>query len=46
MADTNISTQSFETPKEWRSWITKHHAKPEGIWLRFFKKASGVKSIS
>ena len=42
----NISTQSFKTPKEWRSWLTKHHAKAEGIWLRFFKKASGVKSIS
>ena len=46
MTDTNISTQSFKTPREWRSWLTKHHAKPEGIWLRFFKKASGVKSIT
>jgi len=43
---TNISTHSFKTPKEWRRWLTKHHAKPEGIWLRFFKKASGVKSIT
>ena len=46
MTDTHISTQSFKTPKAWRSWLTKHHAKPEGIWLRFFKKASGVKSIT
>ena len=46
MTDTNISTHSFKTPKAWRSWLTKHHDKPEGIWLRFFKKASGVKSIT
>jgi uncharacterized protein YdeI (YjbR/CyaY-like superfamily) len=46
MTDTNIPRRSFKTPKEWRSWLTKHHAKPEGIWLRFFKKASGVKSIT
>jgi uncharacterized protein YdeI (YjbR/CyaY-like superfamily) len=46
MTDTNIATRSFTTPKEWRSWLSKHHATPEGIWLRFFKKASGVKSIT
>jgi uncharacterized protein YdeI (YjbR/CyaY-like superfamily) len=46
MTETSISTQSFKTPTEWRRWLTKHHAKPEGIWLRFFKKASGVKSIT
>ena len=43
---TNISTHSFKTPKAWRSWLIKHHIKPEGVWLRFFKKASGVKSIT
>src|SRR5918994_553870 len=46
MTDANISTKSFKTPQEWRNWLTKHHARPEGIWLRFFKKASGVKSIT
>ena len=46
MSDTKISSRSFKTSKEWRSWLTKHHATPEGIWLRFFKKASGVKSIT
>ena len=46
MTDTNISTQSFKTPTEWRSWLKKHHSKPEGVWLRLFKKASGVKSIT
>ena len=46
MTDTRISTQSFETPEDWRSWLRGNHAKRKGIWLRFFKKASGVKSIT
>jgi uncharacterized protein YdeI (YjbR/CyaY-like superfamily) len=46
MTEIAISTKSFKTPKAWRTWLTKHHAKPEGIWLRFFKKASAVKSIT
>jgi uncharacterized protein YdeI (YjbR/CyaY-like superfamily) len=46
MSDTNTSIHSFQTPKQWRTWLTRHHAQPDGIWLRFFKKASGVKSIT
>ena len=46
MTDTPIPAQSFKTPKEWRGWLQKHHAEPKGVWLRFFKKASGVKSIT
>jgi uncharacterized protein YdeI (YjbR/CyaY-like superfamily) len=46
MADTDIPVRSFKTPKAWRNWLTQHHAKPAAIWLRFFKKASGAKSIT
>jgi uncharacterized protein YdeI (YjbR/CyaY-like superfamily) len=46
MADTDVPVRSFKTPKEWRKWLTKHHAKSAAIWLRFFKKASGAKSIT
>jgi len=46
MVQDNISPQSFKTPNQWRNWLAKHHAQPEGIWLRFFKKASGAKSIT
>lgn len=39
------STRAFESPREWRSWLAKNHARSQGIWLRFFKKGSGVSSI-
>ncbi len=34
------------TRAAWRSWLSKHHASSKGIWLVFYKKASGVASIS
>ena len=36
----------FKTAKEWRQWLSKNHSLPSGIWLRFFKKSSGEKSIT
>ena len=38
--------RSFSTPSEWESWLSKYHTLHEGIWLRFFKKDSGVKSVT
>ncbi len=35
----------FETPKEWRKWLHENHAKVPGVWLRFYKKGSGTKSV-
>ena len=35
----------FKTQKELERWLDKNHKKSNGIWLRFFKKDSGVKSI-
>lgn len=36
----------FETPKEWEQWLLKHHTDISAVWLRFYKKASGKKSIN
>jgi uncharacterized protein YdeI (YjbR/CyaY-like superfamily) len=38
--------KSFKTPAQWRAWLEKNHAKSEGVWLQFFKKDSGHKSIT
>jgi uncharacterized protein YdeI (YjbR/CyaY-like superfamily) len=38
--------QSFKTSREWRSWLAKNHAKPDGVWLRIFKKNSDVATVS
>ena len=35
----------FKTQKELERWLHKNQKKSKGIWLHFFKKNSGVKSI-
>lgn len=37
---------TFATAKEWRSWLAKNHGQTECVWLRFFKKDSGVKGMT
>ena len=36
---------SFATPKLFKSWLKKHHLTSSGLWVRFYKNASGVKTI-
>lgn len=38
--------KSFATQAEFRAWLRAHHGQMEGIWVRFFKKGSGVKTVS
>ncbi len=37
---------SCKSQKEWHNWLDKNHSKLNGVWLRFFKKASGIKSVN
>ena len=37
---------SFASSVEFRKWLEKNHATSDGVWLRFFKKRSGRKSIN
>lgn len=30
---------------EWRAWLEAHHARPEGVWLITYKKATGKPRI-
>jgi len=46
MHKTDLPILSFKSPKDWASWLAKHHAASNGIWLRFFKKNSGVASVT
>lgn len=41
----DLPVVSFKTQAEWRKWLTKNHTNEKGVWLRMYKKASGVKSI-
>ncbi len=36
----------FELPESWNHWLEKNHSKSSGIWLQFYKKASGKTSIT
>ncbi|KYG66507.1 bacteriocin-protection protein, YdeI/OmpD-associated family [Bdellovibrio bacteriovorus] len=38
--------KSFKDGKQFRQWLLKSHKKAAGLWLRFFNKASGKKTIS
>ena len=30
----------------WRTWLHRHHAKSQGVWLVYCKKGSGIPSVS
>jgi len=42
----DIPIISFETQKEWHAWLDKHQDKTDGVWVRFYKKASGVPTVT
>ncbi len=46
IAPSAATTRAVATPKQWAVWLAKHHAASDGIWIRFFKKGSGVRSIT
>lgn len=36
----------FASPKLWRQWLQKNHAKADELWVGFYKKDSGLPSIT
>jgi len=36
----------FKSKRDWSAWLEKHHGAHAGLWLRFGKKGSPVKSVS
>jgi uncharacterized protein YdeI (YjbR/CyaY-like superfamily) len=37
---------AFQTAKKWEHWLAKNQATSNGVWLRFFKKASATASVT
>ncbi|MBN2611084.1 MAG: hypothetical protein JXB00_05970 [Bacteroidales bacterium] len=37
---------SFASGKEWRNWLEQNHQTYAGIWLRIYKKGTGISSIN
>ena len=48
MSDTKKSNNSdqpiisFNSPQEWNSWLEQNHGNSNGVWLRIFKKDTGI----
>jgi uncharacterized protein YdeI (YjbR/CyaY-like superfamily) len=38
-------TVAFASAKSWAAWLRSHHATSAGVWIKFFKKASGVPTV-
>lgn len=42
---TRHDTLEFKSTKEMETWLAANHSNSDGIWLRIYKKGSGVPSI-
>lgn len=42
----DFPVRAFRSLAEWERWLATNHAKAEGVWVRFFKKDSGVATVS
>jgi uncharacterized protein YdeI (YjbR/CyaY-like superfamily) len=42
----DLPVLEFTDPNQWRTWLEKNFDYQAGVWLRFFKKASGIESIN
>ncbi|MFC3183062.1 YdeI/OmpD-associated family protein [Cypionkella sinensis] len=40
-----IDAIAFATPEDWAAWLADHHASSTEVWLRIYKKSSGIPSI-
>jgi uncharacterized protein YdeI (YjbR/CyaY-like superfamily) len=36
----------FSSAKAWAAWLAKHHEASAGVWLKFAKKASGIRTVT
>jgi uncharacterized protein YdeI (YjbR/CyaY-like superfamily) len=41
---TQLPIIAFESQKAWEIWLKKNHT-TKGVWIKFFKKASGIKTV-
>lgn len=42
----DLPTLTFDTQANFRSWLNKNHSKEPGLWVKYAKKASGIKTIA
>lgn len=42
----DYALKTFATPRAFEQWLSRNHAKAEGIRIQFAKKASGIRSVN
>jgi uncharacterized protein YdeI (YjbR/CyaY-like superfamily) len=42
----SLPTIEFKTADDLRAWLEDHHNSSKGMWLRIYKKNSGVRSVT
>ena len=42
----DLPIKPFSSQEKWEQWLAKNHSKSKGIWIRFYKKGSGVKTVT
>jgi uncharacterized protein YdeI (YjbR/CyaY-like superfamily) len=40
-----LPVMAFESQGAWEAWLENNHLNSPGVWLKFFKKKSGVKAL-
>lgn len=45
-AKVEAPTLTFSSPKEWEKWLKKNQKLTSGIWLRMYKKNTGIASVN
>lgn len=41
-----LNIMSFDTPQELAHWLKLNHASKSELWIKIYKKATGIKSVS
>ncbi|MBN2502726.1 MAG: hypothetical protein JXB38_18245 [Anaerolineales bacterium] len=42
----NLPILTFKSEKDLRNWLMENHTTSQGIWLRIYKKHSGVETVA
>lgn len=43
---TALQIISFNSQKDWSTWLDENHSQSNGVWVRLFKKDSGVATVT
>ena len=42
----SLQILSFESADKWEAWLAENYFRPEGLWLRIYKKGSGLPTVT